>query len=91
MKAYPGSLKDWRLQQRKYRSDNPSELEKTGGFKGCIVKSGPSFTPLELDVYFNIFRKVLDAMISLESGYVTHYDIKCDNLLISPFSTISVR
>ena len=35
-----------------------------------------------LSVYLSIYREVLKAFKIIQSHNVTHYDIKCDNILI---------
>ena len=36
-----------------------------------------------MKLYFSIYNKVLKCLRTIHSHYVTHYDLKCDNVLIS--------
>ena len=37
-----------------------------------------------MPVYLKIFKKVVEALKTLHMNNITHYDLKCDNILINP-------
>jgi serine/threonine protein kinase len=86
MKCYPMSLKHWRLQQRVgqavWRGGDEQRAEPA--VWTTTVPAGPSFSPALLKVFCDVFRQVLTACHSLAAHHVTHFDLKCDNVLLMP-------
>jgi len=58
----------------------------------CSLKKwrGKQKTPLALNMplYLNIFKRLLEAFKFLSDNNVNHFDIKCDNIFIDPYDGI---
>ena len=48
---------------------------------GLLVKQSQHFMD-NMSLYLSIYKEVLKAFQVIKSHKVTHYDIKCDNILI---------